>query len=197
MKVRQTSLRWWGIALIVWAFFFTKGSEAQAANTIPVSQIRRGMVGYGLTVLHGFKPTRFRVRVIGILHNAFPKQDLIVIMCDDPKLAHFGVAAGMSGSPIFFKGRLAGALAYGPVFSKDPIAMVTPIANMLAELKRPLHGMSGQGGGPGPMAKSWFSGTGFAGKAGRRHLLDRAQGMARRSLSGRSPILGVWAGPSS
>jgi hypothetical protein len=113
---------------------------ARAIQTIDVSQIRRGMVGYGLTVFHGTRPEKFRVRVVGILHNAFPKQDLILIMCDDPKLKKPGVVAGMSGSPIYFNGKLAGALAYGPVFAKDPVAMVTPIKNMLGMLKRPLRG---------------------------------------------------------
>jgi len=41
--------------------------------------------------------------------------------------------AGMSGSPIYLDGRLAGALAYGWHFAKDAVAGVTPIANMLAE----------------------------------------------------------------
>jgi len=46
----------------------------------------------------------------------------------------------MSGSPIYIEGRLAGALSYGWHFAKDPIAGVTPIETMMAELKRPLRG---------------------------------------------------------
>ncbi len=109
-------------------------------KTIPVSEIRRGMVGYGLTVLQGKRPERFRVRVIGVLHNAFPRQDLILILCDDPKLKETGVAGGMSGTPIYFNGRLAGALGYGPVWAKSPVAMVTPIKDMIDTAKLPLRG---------------------------------------------------------
>ena len=98
------------------------------------------MKGYGLTVFQGTKPERFDIRVIGVLHNFLPKQDVILIQSDDPRLLHSGIVAGMSGSPISIEGRLAGALAYGWHFAKDPIAGVTPIETMEKELKRPLRG---------------------------------------------------------
>jgi hypothetical protein len=107
---------------------------------IPVSEIRAGMKGYGLTVFQGTKPERFDVRVISVLHNFLPKQDIILVQSDDPRLIHSGIVAGMSGSPIYIEGRLAGALSYGWHFAKDPIAGVTPIEAMTAELKRPLRG---------------------------------------------------------
>ena len=107
---------------------------------IPLSEVRAGMKGYGLTVFQGLKPERFDIRVIGVLHNFLPKQDIILIQSDDPRLLHSGIVAGMSGSPIYIEGRLAGALAYGWHFAKDPIAGVTPIESMMAELKRPLRG---------------------------------------------------------
>jgi hypothetical protein len=127
-------------AVLVFSLFFYRAASAAPLQTIPVSKIRRGMTGYGLTVFKGDKPERFRVRVLGILHNTFPKQDLILILCDDPKLKKTGVAAGMSGSPIYFNGKLAGALAYGPVWAQAPVAMVTPIKNMLEVLKQPVRG---------------------------------------------------------
>jgi hypothetical protein len=107
---------------------------------IPLGQVRAGMKGYGLTVFQGTRPERFDVEVIGVLHNFLPKQDIILIRSDDPRLLHSGIVAGMSGSPIYLQGRLAGALAYGWAFAKDPIAGVTPIESMMAELKRPLRG---------------------------------------------------------
>jgi hypothetical protein len=107
---------------------------------IPLSEVQAGMKGYGLTVFQGTKPERFDVRVIGVLHNFLPKQDIILIQSDDPRLLHSGIVAGMSGSPIYLDGKLAGALAYGWHFAKDPIAGVTPIESMLEEAKRPLRG---------------------------------------------------------
>lgn len=107
---------------------------------MPISEIRAGMKGYGLTVFQGLKPERFDIRVISVLHNFLPKQDIILVQSDDPRLIHSGIVAGMSGSPIYIEGRLAGALSYGWHFAKDPIAGVTPIESMMAELKRPLRG---------------------------------------------------------
>jgi hypothetical protein len=110
------------------------------APIIPLAEVRAGMKGYGLTVFQGTNPERFDIRVIGVLHNFLPKQDVILIQSDDPRLLHSGIVAGMSGSPIYIEGRLAGALAYGWHFAKDPIAGVTPIEVMQQELKRPLRG---------------------------------------------------------
>ncbi len=111
-------------------------------NYMPLSEVRAGMKGYGLTVFKGTKPERFDVTVISVLHNFLPKQDIILVQSDDPRLLHSGIVAGMSGSPIYFEGRLAGALSYGWHFAKDPIAGVTPIETMMADLKRPLRGRS-------------------------------------------------------
>jgi hypothetical protein len=74
------------------------------------------------------------------MFNYFPQQHLILIRSDDPKLQLSGIVAGMSGSPCYVDGKLAGALAYGPNWTKQPIAMLTPIQYMLDELKRPLRG---------------------------------------------------------
>ncbi|MBI2892107.1 MAG: hypothetical protein HYY06_01045 [Deltaproteobacteria bacterium] len=117
-------------------------SRAQAAaQTIRIQDVRQGMRGYGLTVFQGTEPERFDVEVIGVLRNFLPRQDIILIRCNHPTLEHSGIVGGMSGSPIYLEGKLAGALAYGWRFAKDPVAGVTPIQYMLPELSRPLRGM--------------------------------------------------------
>jgi hypothetical protein len=103
-----------------------------------VSEIRPGMKGYGLTVFRGDKPERFGVEVIDVLHRFRPDQDLVLIRTQHPILELATTVAGMSGSPIYLDDRLIGAYAYGWTFGKEPIAGVTPIANMLMELTRPL-----------------------------------------------------------
>ncbi len=110
-----------------------------ALKTIAVESIRPGMKGYGLTVFRGTQPERFEVEVIDVLHNFRPDQDLILVKTVHPQLDHATIVAGMSGSPIYLEGKLAGAYAYGWSFGKDPIAGVTPIANMMAELRRPVR----------------------------------------------------------
>ncbi|MBX3275456.1 MAG: hypothetical protein KF729_34675 [Sandaracinaceae bacterium] len=118
------------------------------AGVIPVSEITPGMRGYGLTVFQGTTVERFDVEVIDVLSNFRPDQDLILVRTPHPLLDRAHVVAGMSGSPIFLDGRLAGAYAYGWPFSSDPIAGVTPAAPMLTEMRRPLRPDPFAGTGP-------------------------------------------------
>jgi hypothetical protein len=108
-------------------------------TTIGVDEIKEGMKGYGLTVFHGYTPERFDVEVIGVLHNFRPAQDLILVKTPHPRLNITKNVQGMSGSPIYLDGRLAGAYAYSlRMFMTEPVAGVTPIAPMLTELHRPI-----------------------------------------------------------
>jgi hypothetical protein len=102
-------------------------------NTIPVEQIRAGMRGVAYTVFQGTKPESMDVEVLGVLKNSNgPKGDVILVRLHGDKPEYTGVVAGMSGSPVYFDGKLAGALAFRiGEFSKEPIAGVTPIAEML------------------------------------------------------------------
>ncbi|MEW6357415.1 MAG: SpoIVB peptidase S55 domain-containing protein [Planctomycetota bacterium] len=101
-----------------------------------VRDIKPGMKGYGLTVFSGTTIERFDVEVISVMKQAQGKMDLILIRMSGGPLAHSGIVAGMSGSPIYLNDKLIGAVAYGWTFAKDPIAGVTPIHEMLTVLKR-------------------------------------------------------------
>lgn len=107
---------------------------AAALDTLRPEQLQPGMKGYGLSVFKGTEPERFDVEIVGVLENAFPKQDMILIKMSGAELEKHKVIAGMSGSPIYINGKLIGALAYGWSFQNDPIAGVTPIHNMIAEI---------------------------------------------------------------
>ncbi len=132
-----------------------------------MDEITPGMTGHGLTVFKGFKVERFSVKVIDVLPNFLPKQDIFLVRVDHPVVKRTGVIGGMSGSPIYFNGKLAGALAYGWRFSKDPIAGITPIGDMLKLMDRKLRAPSAAA------RKAAYRG---------RRTLDR---MAIRSLSRR------------
>src|SRR5262249_45296518 len=73
----------------------------------------------------------FQVEILGVLENAGPKQALILARLSGGPLGHTGVMQGMSGSPVYLGGRLAGAVAMAFAFSKDPIAGIRPIEEML------------------------------------------------------------------
>ncbi len=100
---------------------------------IPLSEIRAGMQGYAYTIFTGDQIEKFDLEVLGILPNFLgPQQSIILVQLKGPKVEHTGVVAGMSGSPVYLDGKLAGALSLKlGVFTKEPIAGVTPIADVL------------------------------------------------------------------
>ncbi len=110
-----------------------QAQTSKPVETIPVSEIHAGMHGVAYTVFQGTKPESMGVEVLGILKNANgPKGDIILVRLSGEKAEYTGVVAGMSGSPVYLNGKLAGALAFRiGEFSKEPIAGVTPIAEML------------------------------------------------------------------
>src|SRR6266699_6473608 len=107
--------------------------NSKTFETIPVDQIHAGMRGLAYTVFQGVKPEPMEVEVLGVMKNVNgPKGDIILVRLHGTKPEYTGVVAGMSGSPVYFDGRLAGALAFRiGEFSKEPIAGVTPIEEML------------------------------------------------------------------
>lgn len=115
---------------------------------MPVEDIRPGMRGYGLSVFRGTQPERFDVEVIDVLHNFRPDQHLILAKTPHPLLNHTLAVGGMSGSPIYFDGKLAGAYAYGWQFARDPVVGITPISNMLADMQQPVRPDSFPGARP-------------------------------------------------
>ena len=105
----------------------------QSTETLPLSQVRPGMQGYAYTIFAGDQVEKFNLEVIGVLDNFLgPKQSIILVQLKGPKVEHTGVVAGMSGSPVYLDGKLAGALSLKlGIFTKEPIAGVTPIADVL------------------------------------------------------------------
>ena len=99
---------------------------------MPVDEIKPGMIGIGRTVFEGSDLQEFKAHILGVLRNVQgPRRDLILARLEGGPLATSGVAQGMSGSPVYIDGRLIGAVSYSiGAFSKEPIAGITPIAEM-------------------------------------------------------------------
>jgi SpoIVB peptidase S55 len=110
------------------------GLSALRADTpqMPISEIRPGMVGTGRTVFSGTQVEEFKAHILGVIENVIGTQrNLILARLEGGPLATTGVIAGMSGSPVYIDGRLIGAVSYAlGSFSKEPIAGITPIAEM-------------------------------------------------------------------
>ncbi len=113
----------------------TQTSQKQSTPTqfLSVAEVHAGMKGVAYTVFEGTKPESMGVEVLGVLKNLNgPRSDMILVRLTGSKPEYTGVVAGMSGSPVYIDGKLVGAIAYRiGTFSKEPIAGVTPIAEML------------------------------------------------------------------
>jgi hypothetical protein len=103
-----------------------------ATTQMDVKDIRPGMVGIGHTVFDGTHVEEFKANILGVLENVIgPRRNLILAKLEGGPLANTGVIAGMSGSPVYVDGKLIGAVSYAlGSFSKEPIAGITPIAEM-------------------------------------------------------------------
>jgi hypothetical protein len=135
------SLRRLASALLLGTIAFSGLFEA-ATPQMKVDEIRPGMVGIGRTVFEGTRVEEFRVKILGVIENVIgARRNLILARLEGGPLANTGVIAGMSGSPVYVDGRLIGAVSYAlGSFSKEPIAGITPIAEMtddtsLAEIR--------------------------------------------------------------
>src|SRR3954451_3978971 len=108
------------------------GLPSAATTQMDVKDIRPGMVGIGHTVFDGTHVEEFKANILGVLENVIgPHRNLILAKLEGRPLANTGVSAGMSGSPVYVDGKLIGAVAYAlGSFSKEPIAGITPIAEM-------------------------------------------------------------------
>lgn len=106
----------------------------------PVSELKPGMIGVARTVFEQDRLEEFQVEILGVLKNAIgPRQDMILARLRGEKVQFTGVVAGMSGSPVYVDGRLLGALSYRiGQFSKEPIAGITPIGDMLNLVAKPI-----------------------------------------------------------
>ncbi len=98
---------------------------------LSIRDIRPGMKGVGKTVFSGNRVEDFQVEVLGVLENIGPQQSLILARLSGGPLAETGVMQGMSGSPVYIDGKLAGAVAMAFPFSKEPIAGIRPIEEMI------------------------------------------------------------------
>jgi hypothetical protein len=108
-------------------------AHCATAQFLPVSAIRPGLRGTGYTVFSGDRVEPFEVEFLGVLENIGPKQSLILARLSGGPLERTGVMQGMSGSPVYVDGKLVGAVAMSFPFSKEPIAGIRPIEEMLKE----------------------------------------------------------------
>src|SRR5262245_17102843 len=119
-------------ALAAAGFTALLSARPQQTGPMGIDEIRPGMIGVGRTVFSGTKVEEFKVNILGVLENVIgTRRSLILARLEGGPLAQTGVIAGMSGSPVYVDGKLVGAVSYAlGSFPKEPIAGITPIAEM-------------------------------------------------------------------
>jgi len=139
MKIRTAA------AVLLLAFLCWTPLPA-TSTLMPISDVKPGMVGIGRTVFEGTELQEFKVQILGVLHNVQgPQRDLILARLEGGPLAKTGVAAGMSGSPVYIDGKLVGAVSYSiGSFATEAIAGITPIAEMKDATQTPRRAPSQQ-----------------------------------------------------
>ena len=125
----------------------------QAPAFLPIDEVRPGMEAVGRTIFAGDQIEEFKVHIIGVLKNVTaPQHDLILARLEGGPLERTGVIQGMSGSPVYVNGRLLGAVSYAlGSFPKEPLAGITPIAEMV----NAASGLPGPARGASDLALTW------------------------------------------
>ena len=103
----------------------------------PLEDLKPGMKGIGRTIFSGTEVEEFNVEILGVLPGfPAPRQSAIIARLSGANAERTGVFGGMSGSPVYIDGRLVGAVAFSFPFSKEPIAGITPIRQMIDIFER-------------------------------------------------------------
>jgi hypothetical protein len=118
-------------ALIALLPALSQADDFDHAKFIRASEIKPGMKATGRTVFAGRTIETFDLEIVGVVPGGKAEGDMILARALGPRMEHDGIAAGMSGSPIYIDGRLAGALAFSWPFSRDALCGITPIEEML------------------------------------------------------------------
>jgi len=107
-------------------------AEIDKIKYITFDEIKPGMEAYCLTVVEGTKIEKFPLKVLSMVRDFKPGRNAILVTSDDETFLKIGAVRGCSGSPMYINGRMAGALAAGYAYAKDPLYLVTPIEDMLS-----------------------------------------------------------------
>src|SRR5688572_13825567 len=110
----------------------TAGPNIVTIPVFPLEDVRAGMKGTARTVFSGSETQEFNVEILGVLPGfPGPRQSAIIARLSGSNIEKTGVFAGMSGSPVYIDGKIVGAVAFSFPFSKEPIAGITPIKQMI------------------------------------------------------------------
>jgi hypothetical protein len=170
------------------------GATLDRTRFVPLDEVTPGARCVGKTVFSGTAIQDFNLEILGVVRGTSPHGNLIIARAEGDPLEKTGILEGMSGSPVYLDGRLVGAVSATWAFSKEPIAGITPIEEMLPALQSAEPGAEGparpHGGGlgigllrgspPGASRLSW--------------VWERSAPGAARERDARAPSVGAFGG---
>ncbi|HEU4767158.1 MAG TPA: SpoIVB peptidase S55 domain-containing protein, partial [Pyrinomonadaceae bacterium] len=134
--------------------------KVNAPAIFPLEDLRPGMKGTARTVFNGSDTQEFGVEILGVLPGfPGPRQSAIIGKLTGPNVEKTGVFAGMSGSPVYVDGKIIGAIAFSFPFSKEPIAGITPIKQMIDLFDKGAENQKAKPKEPRPVSFSQLAGT--------------------------------------
>ncbi len=136
------------VALCAALALFAAVGPADGADIVPLEELRPGDMCVARTVFRGTEIEEFDVEILDVIPGHHPGGSLILGLASGDLVERTGIMQGMSGSPVYLDGRLIGAIAMSWSFSREPIAGITPIEEMLPALDI-LSGATSDVGDPG------------------------------------------------
>ena len=116
------------------------------AAFFPLENLKPGLEGYALTAGAGNVLFKFPVKVESVVQEGIDSPRILIRASGAFIESTGGIAAGMSGSPVYFKNQLAGAISAGFPNADHNLGLVTPIEIMTKAAPTPVTGL---------MSKSW------------------------------------------
>jgi hypothetical protein len=178
-------------------------SGSAFAAFFPLENVKPGLEGYAVTAGAGNVLFKFPVKVESIVQEGLDSPRILIRASGSFIESTGGIAAGMSGSPVYFKNQLAGAISAGFPNGDHNLGLVTPIEIMTKAAPTPVTGtleyyglglnvsLSSLPGRPVLLAAP-LTLQGLSGRAGTKLLEDfRAMGVNMTALPVQSSASGA------
>jgi SpoIVB peptidase S55 len=169
-------------------------SGGALAAFFPLENVKPGLEGVAVTAGAGNVLFKFPVKVESVVQEGLDSPRILIRASGPFIESTGGIAAGMSGSPVYFKNQLAGAISAGFPNADHNLGLVTPIEIMTKAAPTPVTGtleyyglglnfsFSNLPGRPVPLAAP-LTLQGLSGRAGAKLLEDfRAKGVNMTAL---------------
>jgi SpoIVB peptidase S55 len=169
-------------------------SGSAFAAFFPLENVKPGLEGVAVTAGAGNVLFKFPVKVESVVQEGLDSPRILIRASGPFIESTGGIAAGMSGSPVYFKNQLAGAISAGFPNADHNLGLVTPIEIMTKAAPTPVTGtleyyglepnfsFLSLPGHPVPLAAP-LTLQGLSGRAGTKLLEDfRAKGVNMTAL---------------